>query len=77
MATKTITAPMLKDLDNEALRNSYKTYRALAYNNAQIAASGAANIRKCAAQMGRLMKWIEICEAIARKRGISLVVAEG
>lgn len=69
---RTITAPMLKDLGDDALRDSYKTYRALAYNNANMAASGAVNIRKAAAQMGRLMRWIEICEAIARKRRISL-----
>lgn len=72
MAT-TITAPMLRDLSDDALRASYRTYRALAYNNAQIAQTGSANNRKLAAQMGRLMRWIEICEAIAQKRGIRLV----
>jgi hypothetical protein len=65
--------PFFKELSDAALRAEYKGYRELAYNNAAMAASGAVNIRRCASQMGRLMRNIEIIEAIAKKRGISLV----
>ena len=65
--------PLFKSLSDEALRNEYASYRNLAYNNANMASSGAVNTRKAAAQMGRLMKNIEIIEAIARQRGIRLV----
>lgn len=64
--------PLFKTLSNEALRTEYRGWRELAYNNAAIAASGAANLRKCAGQMGRIMRNVEIIEAIARQRRISL-----
>jgi hypothetical protein len=67
-------APLIKELSDDGLREHYRGLRALAYNNAQMAQTGAVNTRKLAAQMGKLMKWIEICEAVARKRGIRLVV---
>jgi len=73
---RNMTTPFFKELSDDALRAEYWGYRALAYNNANMAASGAVNRKKCATQMGRLMKNIEIIEAIARKRKISLVVAK-
>lgn len=72
MTTSTKT-PFFKELSDDSLRREYKGYRELAYNNANMAASGAVNKNKAASQMGRLMRNIEIIEAIARKRGISLV----
>ena len=65
--------PLFKSLSDDALRAEYRGYRNLAYNNANMAASGAVNLKKAAAQMGRLMKNIEIIEAIAKQRRISLV----
>lgn len=64
--------PFFKDLSDDALRTEYAGYRALAYNNANMAASGAVNRNKAAAQMGRLMRNIQIIEGIARQRGIRL-----
>lgn len=67
--------PFFKELSNEALRNEYWGYRELAYNNAKMAQGCAPRghtINKLAGQMGKLMRNIEIIEAIARKRGISL-----
>lgn len=64
--------PFFKDLSDDALRTEYRGWRELAYNNANMAAGGRAWRNKCATQMGRLMRNIEIIEAIARKRGISL-----
>jgi hypothetical protein len=61
---------LIKDMENDQLRDHYWSLRALAYNNAQIAQRG--NRRRAAAQMGRLMRHIEICEAVADRRGISL-----
>jgi hypothetical protein len=71
-----MTTPLFKDLSDEALRTEYRGWRELAYNNANIAASGAVNRKKCAASMGRIMRNVEIIEAIARKRGIPLVVVK-
>ena len=71
--------PLFKSLSDEALRTEYAAYRELAYNNAKMAqgcAPRGATINKLASQMGRLMKNIEIIEAIARQRRISLVVAK-
>lgn len=65
--------PLFKSLSNEALRTEYAAMRALAYNNAAAAASGAVNVRRAAGQMGRLMRNIEIIEAIANQRRMSLV----
>ena len=65
------TTPFFKDLSDKALRREYAGYRELAYNNANIAQFG--NRQKCANQMGRIMKNIQIIEAIARKRRMSLV----
>lgn len=65
--------PLIKEMTDSVLRTHYAGLRALAYNNAAMAASGAVNRKKAASQMGRLMRHIEICEAVARKRGISLV----
>lgn len=67
-----MTTPLFKSLSDEALRTEYWGYRALAYNNAAMAQGGIVWRNKCAAQMGRLMRNIEIIEAIAKKRGISL-----
>ena len=66
-ATKT---PLFKSLSDDALRAEYRGYRALAFNNARIAQLG--NARRVAGQMGRLMRCIEIIEAIANQRRISL-----
>lgn len=71
-----MTTPFFKDLSDEALRTEYRGWRELAYNNANMAASGAVNRKKCAMGMGRIMKNVEIIEVIARKRGISLVVSK-
>lgn len=72
-ATETKTkGPLIKELGDGALREHYRGLRELAYNNAEMASSGAVNRRKAAAQMGRLMRHIEICEAVARRRGVSL-----
>lgn len=68
-ATKT---PLFKSLSNDALRTEYHGWRALAFNNAGTAASGAVNIGRAANQMGRIMRNVEIIEAIARQRRISL-----
>jgi len=67
--------PLFKSLSNDDLRTEYAGLRALAFNNANAAASGAVNLQRCANQMGRLMRSIEIIEAIARQRGICLAVA--
>ena len=67
-----VPTPFFKALSDDALRTEYASLRALAYNNAACAASGAVNVRRAAHQMARLMRNIEIIEAIARKRGISL-----
>lgn len=64
--------PLIKELSDEGLREHYRGLRALAYNNSQMASSGAVNLKKLAAQMGKLMRWIEICEAVARRRRIRL-----
>ncbi len=69
----TFKTPLFKELSNEALRTEYAGYRALAYNNANMAGSGAVNRNRCAGQMGRLMRNIDIIEGIARQRGISLL----
>lgn len=71
-----MTTPFFKELSNEALRIEYRGYRELAYNNANMAASGAVNRKKCASQMGRLMRNIQIIEAIAKQRKISLAITE-
>lgn len=72
MPNQTPKTPLFKELSDEALRIEYRGWRELAYNNANMAGSGAVNIKKCAAQMGRIMRNVEIIEAIARKRKISL-----
>jgi len=70
---KTYSAPLFKNLSDARLIEEYKGYRALAYNNAAMAASGATNRQKGARSMGYLMKNIEIIEAIAKKRDLSLI----
>jgi hypothetical protein len=72
MTNQTYKTPLFKELSDDALRTEYWGYRALAYNNANMAAGSKAWRDKCANQMGRLMRNIEIIEAIARKRKISL-----
>lgn len=67
------TTPLFKSLSDDQLRTEYASYRNLAYNNAGMAASGAVNVKKCANQMGRLMRSIQIIEGIARQWKISLV----
>lgn len=74
MTTTNRRTPLFKELSDEALREEYRGYRTLAYNNANMAAGCRTATRtKLASQMGRLMRNIEIIEAIARKRGIRLV----
>ena len=68
----TKTTPLFKTLDNETLRTEYRHWLALATNNAGMAASGAVNIRRAASQMGRIMRNVNIIEAIARQRRIAL-----
>ena len=70
--TATTRPPLFKSLSDAALRIEYRGWRALAFNNAGAAASGAVNLGKCARQMGRIMRNVEIIEAIARQRRISL-----
>ena len=65
--------PLFKSLSNEALRTEYAAYRALAFNNANMAASGAVSVGRAARQMGGLMRNIQIIEAIAKQRRMSLV----
>lgn len=67
-----MATPFYKELSDDSLRAEYRGLRELAYNNAQMAASGAVNRNRAASQMGRLMRNIEIIEALARRRGISL-----
>lgn len=67
--------PLFKSLSDDALRAEYRGWRELAYSNAAIAASGAANGQKSARSMGQIMRNVEMIEAIARKRGIQLVIA--
>lgn len=69
MQTKT---PLFKSLSNDALRTEYRGWRNLAFNNANAAASGAVNVSRAARSMGQIMRNVEIIEAIARQRGISL-----
>jgi hypothetical protein len=65
--------PLFKSLSDDALRAEYAGYRELAYNNARMAQSmGAGGRGKAARQMGRLMRNLEIIEAIARQRRIRL-----
>jgi hypothetical protein len=64
---------LYKEMSDEALRTEYKSLRNLAHNSAAIAACGVGNNKKGAVQMGKLMRNIEIIEAIARQRGIKLV----
>lgn len=71
-----MATPLFKSLSDEALRTEYAGYRNLAYNNANAAGSGAVNKYKAAAQMGKLMRNIEIIEAIAHQRRISLAVSK-
>ena len=73
MTTATNRPPLFKSLTDDALRAEYAGYRALAHNNAASAASGAVSVARAAGQMGRIMRNIEIIEAIARSRGIRLV----
>ena len=68
----TTRPPLFKSLADDALRIEYRAWRNLAHNNAGMAASGAVNVRRAAAQMGRIMRNVEIIEAIARQRRISL-----
>lgn len=72
MTTTTFKTPMFKTLSDDALRAEYRGWRELAFNNANMAASGAVNVRRAAGQMGRIMRNVEIIEAIARQRRISL-----
>lgn len=56
------------------LRNHYRSVRTLAYNNAKIAQQGRRTARRCAHNMGYLMRQVEMCERAANSRGISLGV---
>jgi len=67
-----MATPFFKELSDAALRVEYRGYRELAYNNAQAAAMGGVSRTAAARQMGHLMRCIEIIEAIARQRKISL-----
>lgn len=71
MTNNNIKTPFFKEMSDEALRTEYAGWRNLAYNNANIAACGSRS--RAAGQMGRIMRNVEIIEAIARKRGICLV----
>jgi len=67
---------LFKEMSDQALRAEYRGNRELAYNNARIAQQGKASAGRMARQMGRLMANIRIIEAIARQRGIGLVVVQ-
>ena len=73
MTTNTFKTPLFKDMTDDALRAEYRAWRALAYNNANMAAAGCVNVSRAARQMGRIMRNVEIIEAIARRRQMSLV----
>lgn len=58
-----------------ALSEHYRAVRALAFNNANMAAGTAPRGRtrgKLARQMGYLMRQVSMCETAADKRGIRL-----
>lgn len=67
-----VKTPLFKSLSDSALIEEYRGWRNLAYNNANMAASGAVNISKAARSMGAVMRNVEIIEAIARQRKLSL-----
>lgn len=70
---ETRKTPLIKELSNEALRDHYWSCRALAYNNAAMVGDcGKHGQAKLARQMGSLMKQIDICEAVAKQRKMSL-----
>ena len=71
---QTHKTPLFKSLSDDALRTEYRGYRELAYNNAAMASAGLPRGR-LAFQMSRLMRNIEIIEAIANQRKIRLVLA--
>jgi hypothetical protein len=53
---------MIKDLDDNALREHYRALRALAYNGAAVKSRG----------LGKILRELDITVAIARKRGVVL-----
>ncbi|TXH50335.1 MAG: hypothetical protein E6Q97_20700 [Desulfurellales bacterium] len=73
METKTPKTPLIKSLSDAALHDHYWSCRELAYNNMQMVGyCGRRGVDKLGRQMGWLMKQIDICEAVARQRKISL-----
>ena len=59
----------------ESLSEHYRACRDLAFNNARIAQHTSPNgrgRRRCASNMGYLMRQVEMCETAADKRGIRL-----
>ncbi len=76
LQSNTMKTPLFKSLSDAALRIEYRGWRELAYNNAKMAQScrdGGPTIKKLAYQMGKIMRNVEIIEAIAKQRKISLV----
>ena len=77
METKTPKTPLIKSLNDAALRDHYWSCRELAYNNMQMVGHcGRRSVDKLGRQMGWLMKQINICEAVARQRKISLAQSQ-
>ena len=73
MTPQTTKSPLIKSLSDAALRDHYWSCRKLAYNNSQMVGyCSRRGVDKLARQMGWLMKQIDICEAVARQRRISL-----
>lgn len=68
----TNSKPLFKDMSDEALVTEYWAYRALVHNNAGMAASGAVNRHKAAAQQGKLLKSFDIICALIRRRGLKV-----
>lgn len=70
---------LFKDLSDEELRVAYVGERTALYNWSNIGTGAyAPGTRKSAATgTGRSLRNVEIIEAIARKRGISLLQGEG
>lgn len=71
-----MVTPLFKTLSDDSLRTEYRGWREIAYNASRIAQSAGPRGRsRMASQTGRALRNMEIIEALARGRGISLAVA--
>lgn len=67
------TTPYFKDMSDEDLRSAYRAERENLYRWSQLAGPGKGH--PAARGTGRALRNVEIIEALARRRGIRLVVA--